>query len=56
MAGPELASRIAARRPEIKVLLMSGYADRVASDSELPLLQKPLTPEALARKIRETLL
>jgi two-component system cell cycle sensor histidine kinase/response regulator CckA len=54
LSGPELAARVVARRPEVKVLLMSGYSDSAAAGSA-ELLQKPFSPEALARKVRETL-
>jgi two-component system, cell cycle sensor histidine kinase and response regulator CckA len=60
MTGPELAARIAAIRPATRVLLMSGYADRVAQegvgfDKRWPLIEKPFKPDAVARTIREVL-
>jgi PAS domain S-box-containing protein len=60
MSGPELARRLTAVRPEMKVLCMSGYADDAALrhgvvQSGLAFLQKPLTVEALTRKVREVL-
>jgi hypothetical protein len=60
MSGPELAKRLAAVRPETKVLCMSGYTDdsivrhRVL-ESGVAFLQKPVTPAALAKKLREVL-
>lgn len=57
-SGAELATLLRARRPELRVLFMSGYTDdrvslvRAASDS---FLQKPFGPETLALKVRETL-
>ena len=60
MSGRELADRLAVVRPEIKSLFVSGYTDdaldrhRVAS-GELNFLQKPYTPDSLARKVREVL-
>jgi CheY-like chemotaxis protein len=47
-------------RPDIKVLFMSGYTDdSIASkgmfDSGTAFIEKPFSPEALARKIREIL-
>jgi two-component system cell cycle sensor histidine kinase/response regulator CckA len=60
MSGPELAKRLATARPEMKVLCMSGYTDDsivrhgVLEDS-VAYLQKPITPETLARKVREVL-
>jgi PAS domain S-box-containing protein len=59
MTGPELAAAIAPVRPGIKVLLMSGYADEASLPSgeaaELAYIQKPFTPESLARKVRHVL-
>ena len=59
MAGPELARRLMAIRPEMKVLCMSGYTDESAARhgvaDGMAFLQKPLTPELLTRKLREVL-
>jgi CheY-like chemotaxis protein len=60
MGGPELAKRLAAQRPDIKVLCMSGYTDdsivrHGILESSIAYLQKPLTPEALTSKVREVL-
>jgi CheY-like chemotaxis protein len=60
MNGRELARRLVSSRPEIKVLYISGYADSAAwcedgLDSSGAFLQKPFSPEALARKVREVL-
>jgi two-component system, cell cycle sensor histidine kinase and response regulator CckA len=58
MNGKQLADRLGPLHPEMKVLFMSGYTDGVlvgqlASGSAF--LQKPLTPSALTRKVREVL-
>ena len=59
--GYELADRLAAARPEMRVLFMSGYRDKVLSEStgrmhtDAPLLRKPFTQYALVSKIEEIL-
>jgi two-component system cell cycle sensor histidine kinase/response regulator CckA len=58
MSGPEMAALLAARGLPFPVLYMSGYAE---SDSGgllpagAPLLQKPFSPDALARRVRAAL-
>ncbi|MBI4715103.1 MAG: hypothetical protein HY760_04065 [Nitrospirae bacterium] len=47
-------------RPEIKVLFISGYAKDTNDPSRspepgVPFLQKPFTPQTLARKVWEVL-
>jgi DNA-binding response OmpR family regulator len=60
MSGREVATRIVRLRPEVRVLFMSGYAhDAVSRHGVLAAgteyIQKPFTPSALARKVREVL-
>jgi PAS domain S-box-containing protein len=58
MSGGELARRVAALRPEIKVLFISGYNEDEMVNRGLKssnLLQKPFGEEDLSRKLRETL-
>jgi PAS domain S-box-containing protein len=59
MRGHEVADRVAASRPEIRVVYMSGYADEAllgrAAEGGSHLLEKPFSNDALARKVREAL-
>jgi CheY-like chemotaxis protein len=60
MSGPELAKRLARARPTMKILCMSGYADDAvvrhgALEAGIAFIQKPFTPDSLARKVREVL-
>jgi CheY-like chemotaxis protein len=60
MSGREIAKQVLARRPEARVLYMSGYSEDVAGrqgDVELgsALLKKPFTEETLTAKVREVL-
>jgi CheY-like chemotaxis protein len=60
LSGADLAARLLDKRPEMKVLFMSGYTDRgiVSSgvlDGSVPFVQKPFTSEQLARKVRQVL-
>ena len=57
MSAHELAERIASARPETKVLFISGYTDDAiihhgVVDLSTAFLQKPFSPNTLARKVR----
>jgi two-component system cell cycle sensor histidine kinase/response regulator CckA len=60
MSGRELAERLLSVRPELKVLFLSGYTDGAIERHGIlqpgtAFLQKPVTPEVLARKVRAVL-
>ena len=55
-SGPELANRLTAERPDLHVLFVSGYPDDSPASAGVlngtAFLQKPFTPDTLARKVR----
>jgi two-component system cell cycle sensor histidine kinase/response regulator CckA len=60
MSGKELADRLKSQYPELKMVFMSGYTDESivhhgVLDSSVEFIQKPFTPRALVRKVREVL-
>jgi len=60
MSGRELAERLKALQPLLKVLYISGYTDDMLAhhgvlESNVYLLQKPFAPDELAKKLREVL-
>jgi PAS domain S-box-containing protein len=60
MDGRSLAEALRAQRPGLRVLFMSGYADKAivhhgVLDPSVAYLAKPFTTEAVARKVREVL-
>lgn len=59
LSGPELAHRLTALRPAMKVLYMSGYDERTlvghGVGSGMAVLHKPFTTATLGHKVRELL-
>jgi len=60
MSGGEVAKELRSMRPKIRVLFLSGYTDRVVVDHGVvpvgaDFLEKPFTPDVLARKVRAVL-
>jgi PAS domain S-box-containing protein len=60
MSGPEVAVALCRQRPDLKVLLVSGYTrDAVLERGALPpgteLLEKPFTPAELLKRVRALL-
>ena len=60
LGGYELAQRVQQMLPDVRVLLMSGYTDNAtlqsgALEKGVIFLQKPFTPAALARSVRQVL-
>ncbi len=58
--GRQLAQMLVVKRPEMRVLFMSGYTDDAVlrhgvQNRGAAFIQKPYAPEALLRKIREVL-
>ncbi|WP_425395588.1 PAS domain S-box protein [Aeoliella sp.] len=60
LGGRQLAERIAAVRPDCKILFASGYTDdemirQGIQSHSFEFIRKPLTPDALLAKVREML-
>jgi PAS domain S-box-containing protein len=64
ISGRELAKRLTARNPKMRVLYMSGYTYSIMAqgpaqdgllEDGMAFLQKPFTPSALTEKVREVL-
>jgi CheY-like chemotaxis protein len=59
-SGPQLTTQLIGRRPELKVVYMSGYTEEAIVEhgvlnAGIAFLHKPFTSATLAGKIREVL-
>jgi PAS domain S-box-containing protein len=60
MSGPELVERLHELHPDVKVLYVSGYTEEATIHhgvltEGIEFLQKPFTPDLLARRVRQLL-
>ncbi len=60
LSGKSVADQLAEINPDLKVLFMSGYTGNIVVhhgelEEGIAFLQKPLSPSALARKVRQVL-
>ncbi len=60
MGGHELVEQLRARHPELRVLFMSGYADKTMTSNGVvhrgtAYVEKPFTVELLMQRLREVL-
>jgi signal transduction histidine kinase/CheY-like chemotaxis protein len=59
-SGPNLVGRVRELRPAVRVVFMSGFTENALGhhgvlEANSPFLQKPFSPELLARRIRDAL-
>lgn len=55
MDGPTLSKRLLEKRPELRVLFMSGYAQQKLGDLGPHYIEKPFSPAELTSSVREAL-
>jgi len=55
MSGRELAHAARQSRPNLPILIVSGFANLAARDEGLPVLQKPFRAEELIAKVAAAL-
>jgi CheY-like chemotaxis protein len=55
ITGPQLASEMLRRKPELRVVFMSGYPSDQLNQPDAAFLPKPFNPASLSRMIRKEL-
>ena len=61
LAGPDLARRLTPRRPQMKVIYMTGFSlvdiqnQQIGLEPGVPILAKPFRVDVLIKKVREVL-
>lgn len=60
MSGYALAAEVRRSHPDVRTLFISGYArtgerEEIAGDADMPLLQKPFSPDELTHAVRRVL-
>jgi two-component system, cell cycle sensor histidine kinase and response regulator CckA len=60
MGGAELAKRVAASRPDVRIAFMTGYTEYTAPESNSSsntarILQKPFSAASISQIVRDTL-
>jgi hypothetical protein len=55
MTGVELARTAVRERPDLPVLIVSGYSDAIGIDAQLPRLEKPFRQADLAARLAAVL-
>jgi DNA-binding NtrC family response regulator len=60
MNGKDLAVKLASTQPSMKILFMSGYTDRIMTETgvlenSVAFLQKPFTPDKLIEAVQRML-
>ncbi|HRX84868.1 MAG TPA: response regulator [Phycisphaerae bacterium] len=59
LSGPQVAEKLLEARPELSVLLLSGYSSDIIANPQImkraAFMQKPFTPTGLANRVHEVL-
>lgn len=60
MSGPEFVAKVREDKPNLRAILMSGYAEDILEDDDYALehidfLSKPFSPDVLASKVKESM-